>query len=1099
MTATQAGELTTLVSLLETTPGFEELIAALESGNSGTIDGAWGSSCALAAATVHSRCEATTLVVLPREADLDDFADDLASFLGQVPSAFPAWASLPQDADPTDAVFGRRLRVLRELASGTPPKLVIATIAALLQPVPAREEIRAGTRRLSVGDELEEVDFQRWLTDRGFEQVTGIQLPGEFAVRGGIVDLFPPDAEDPYRIEFFGDEIESIRQFDVESQRTVEPHETIEIAILGGSETASTTPSAQARDVAAQKAAALGRFGSASFFDFLPGGSWSVLSELTDITSEGRQYLERLKDPRGLFSVEAVLARATERPSVLVAPIAADSFDTPCHLQVESIEKFTGPRAEVLSELEEVVGRDERVLIACHNEGEVERLGELLNERTPGLSDRVTLCTGRVAAGFRLVPQGLVVLSDHELFNRTEVRRTPKRRRVETRAIDSFIELKDRDLVVHVSHGIGRFHGMKLMENDGEQEEHLELEFRNNIRLYVPVSLIHLVQKYVGGQKTAPELSVVGGSSWAKKKARVADAVADLASDMIKLQAQRQNKPGLACPGDSHWVKEFAAAFPYTETPDQLRAIEDCREDLEQTRPMDRLICGDVGYGKTEVALRSAFKMIDAGRQVAVLVPTTVLAEQHYRSFSERMAEFPITIESLSRFKTKKEQREVVEGLKSGTVDLVIGTHRLVSKDVSFKNLGLLIIDEEQRFGVEVKEALKHLRLEIDVLTLSATPIPRTLHLSLLGIRDISNLTTAPEERLAVTTRLSRWDGELIRSAVVRELNRNGQVYFVHNRVHNIHEIEDRLKEVVPEATFDVLHGQMAPAELEAAMLRFVRRETDVLIATTIIESGVDIPNANTMFIHQPNIYGLADLHQLRGRVGRYKHRAYCYLLLEEGRTITTTAAKRLKAIEEFSELGAGFKIAMRDLEIRGAGNILGTEQSGHIASVGYELYCQLLENAVRTQKDAPPREDGHVAIDLPVTAFIPSSYVPPGRPKIEVYRRLSSLETAESLRDFEAELRDRFGPLPDEAVRLLLRQEVKILARMWKVNRIHLEEGYLYLTYDEKRYMNLLKGRLKTRLRIIDNRQAVFVLKNPDASYESLYRTLKKILQPFL
>ncbi|MBC8289876.1 MAG: transcription-repair coupling factor, partial [Planctomycetes bacterium] len=848
----------------------------------------------------------------------------------------------------------------------------------------------------------------------------------------------------------------------------------------------------------AQRAAASGRFGSASFFDFLPGGSWSVLSELTDITSEGRQYLERLKDPRGLFSVEAVLARATERPSVLVAPIAADGFDTPCHLQVESIEKFTGPRAEVLSELEEVVGRDERVLIACHNEGEVERLGELLNEKTPGLADRVTLCTGRVAAGFRLVPQGLIVLSDHELFNRTEVRRTPKRRRVETRAIDSFIELKERDLVVHVSHGIGRFHGMKLIETDGEQEEHLELEFRNNVRLYVPVSLIHLIQKYVGGQKTAPELSVVGGSSWAKKKARVADAVADLASDMIKLQAQRQNKPGLACPPDSHWVKEFGAAFPYAETPDQLRAIEDCRGDLEQTRPMDRLICGDVGYGKTEVALRAAFKMIDAGRQVAVLVPTTVLAEQHYRSFSERMAEFPITIESLSRFKTKKEQRKVVEGLKAGTVDLVIGTHRLVSKDVSFKDLGLLVIDEEQRFGVEVKEALKHLRLEIDVLTLSATPIPRTLHLSLLGIRDISNLTTAPEERLAVTTRLSRWDGELIRSAIVREMNRNGQVYFVHNRVHNIHEIEDRLTEIVPEATFDVLHGQMNPNDLEAAMMRFVRRETDVLIATTIIESGVDIPNANTMFIHQPNIYGLADLHQLRGRVGRYKHRAYCYLLLEEGKTVTPAAAKRLKAIEEFSELGAGFKIAMRDLEIRGAGNILDTEQSGHIASVGYELYCQLLENAVRTQKDAPPREDGHVTIDLPVTAFIPSSYVPPGRPKIEVYRRLSSQETIEGLRDFEVELRDRFGPLPDEATRLLLRQEVKILARMWKVSRIHLEEGYLYLRYEQKKYINLLKSRLKTRLRIIDGRQAVFVLKNPEASYESLYRTLKKMLQPF-
>jgi transcription-repair coupling factor (superfamily II helicase) len=1119
VTATQAGDLTALVSLLETTPGFEELIAALESGNSGTIDGAWGSSSALSVATLSQRCGGTTLVVLPREADLDDYADDLAAFNGEPPVIFPAWASLPQETDVTDVVFGRRLRVLRQLAGDTPPQVVVATIAALLQPVPAREEIAAGTRRLVVGDVLDEEAFRQWLTERGFEAVTGIQLPGEFAVRGGIVDVYPPDAEDPYRLEFFGDEIESIRQFDVESQRTVETLDAVDIAIVspvkadegrgtGGrgarradaqTGSAGASPSREhSTDISIEKQAASGRFGAESFFDFLPDRAWSVLSELTDITSEGRQYLERLKDPRGLFSVEAVLSRCTEKPSVIVAPIAADGFDTPCHLQVESIEKFSGPRAEVLTELAEAVGRNERVLIACHNEGEVERLGELLGEKTPELKDRVVLCVGHVAAGFRLVPQGLVVLSDHELFSRTEVRRTPKKRRVESRALDSFIELKDGDLVVHLSHGIGRFHGMKLIETDGEKEEHLELEFRNSVRLFVPVSLIHLVQKYVGGQKTSPELSLVGSSSWAKKKAKVADAVADLASDMILLQAQRQSKPGVACPPNSHWMQEFAAAFPYTETPDQVKAIEDCREDLEESRPMDRLICGDVGYGKTEVAMRAAFKMIDAGRQVAILVPTTVLAEQHYNSFSERMAEFPITIESLSRFRTKKEQREIVKGLNAGTVDLVIGTHRLVSKDVSFKNLGLLVIDEEQRFGVEVKEALKHLRLEVDVLTLSATPIPRTLHLSLLGIRDISNLTTAPQERVAVTTRLSRWDPELVRSAIVRELNRNGQVFFVHNRVYNIHEMEDRLKQIVPEATFDVAHGQMTPKDLEAAMLRFVRRETDVLLATTIIESGVDIPNANTMFIHQADNYGLADLHQLRGRVGRYKHRAYCYLLLEEGKTVTSTAAKRLKAIEEFSELGAGFRIAMRDLEIRGAGNILGTEQSGHIASVGYELYCQLLESAVRSRKNEPQRDDRHVTIDLPVTVFIPSSYVPPGKAKIEVYRRLTALPTVEALRDFEAELRDRFGPIPEDAVRLLLLQEVQILARQWKLTRIHLEDGYIYLTYDEKRYMNLLKSRLKSRLRIMDHRQAAFVLKNPNPKQDPLLRTLKKMLQPF-
>jgi len=1084
MTTASAAELTALVPLLEKTPGFEGLIEALEAGNSGTIDGAWGSACALSAAATASRHNGTLLVVLPRPADLDDFADDLTAFLDRSPSLFPAWETLPQESDVTDAVFGRRLHVLKRCLSGKAPRLIVTTIGALLQPVPARSEIRDGTRRISVGDELDEAAFQAWLIDRGFERVTGIEYPGEFAVRGGIVDVYPPDSEDPVRIEFFGDEVESIRRFDAESQRTITSLDAIDIVIVAPADV--TEPDAS-------------RAASESLLDFLPDDTWIALTELSDIVSEGRQYLERLDDRRGLFSVDSVMARCTERPTVEIAPIAADGFDTPCHLQVESIERFTGPRTEVLSELAEVVGRDERVLIACHNEAEQERLGELLKENTPELAPKVTLCVGRVARGFRLVPQGILVLSDHELFSRTEVRRTARRKRkFESRIIDSFIELNAGDLVVHITHGIAKFHGMKVLEEDGTLEEHLELEFRSNSRLYVPVSLIHLVQKYVGGAKHAPELSVIGTSAWSRKKAKVAEAVSDLASDMIRLQAAREAEPGMACPPDSHWQKEFDAAFPYTETPDQLSAIIECKQDLELARPMDRLICGDVGYGKTEVAMRAAFKMIDSGKQVAILVPTTVLAEQHHRTFTERMAEFPITVESLSRFKSKGRQKKVVEGLMDGSVDLVIGTHRLVSKDVSFKNLGLVVIDEEQRFGVDVKEALKLLRLEVDVLTLSATPIPRTLHLSLLGIREISNLTTAPQERVAVTTRICRFDGDLIRQSIVRELNRNGQVFFVHNRVWNIHEIAARIEQIVPEARVDIGHGQMTPRELEAAMMRFVRGETDVFVCTTIIESGVDIPNANTMFIHQADNFGLADLHQLRGRVGRYKHRAYCYLLLEEDKLLTSVAAKRLKAIEEFSELGAGFKIAMRDLEIRGAGNILGTEQSGHIAVVGYELYCQLLENAVHHLKNEPSRESPHVTIELPVSAFFPGSYVPPGRPKIEVYRRLSSLQTVEQMRDFETELRDRFGPIPDEARRLLDLQEVQILARMWQVNRIHLEDGYLTLTYDDVKYMNLLKGRLKGKLRIVDNRQACIPLKDPNPNPIPLLNTLKKILRPY-
>jgi transcription-repair coupling factor (superfamily II helicase) len=571
-----------------------------------------------------------------------------------------------------------------------------------------------------------------------------------------------------------------------------------------------------------------------------------------------------------------------------------------------------------------------------------------------------------------------------------------------------------------------------------------------------------------------------------------------MASDMIQLQARREGRTGITFPPDSHWQHEFEAAFPYTETKDQASAIIDVKEDMQRTRPMDRLLCGDVGYGKTEVSMRAAFKAVEAGKQVAVLVPTTVLAEQHFRTFSERLAEFPFNIHVLSRFCTKAQQHETLLGMESGEVDIVIGTHRMVQKDIHFKDLGLLIIDEEQRFGVDAKEMLKRLRLEVDVLTMSATPIPRTLHLSLLGIRDISNLTTPPRDRQAIETRICRFDGELIRKSIIRELNRNGQVFFVHNRVYNIRSIADRLASIVPEARFDVAHGQMPEHQLEEAMFRFVTGKVDVLVCTTIIESGLDIPNANTIFIHQAGKYGLADMHQLRGRVGRYKHRAYCYLLLEEGQSLSSTAARRLKAIEEFSELGAGFKIAMRDLEIRGAGNILGTEQSGHITSVGYELYCRLLDNAVRQLKNEPVREPFHVGVDLPVSAFLSGSYVPSVKQKIEIYRKLSQVETLEQLAEWEAELRDRFGPLPPEAEQLREVRQLQIFARHWQIDDIHLElPKYAVFRYRNPRKIGQLAKRWEGRLRVVDTVSAYLVLPEGELNGDELIAALKAVLQP--
>ena len=1174
-----------LVDVMRMADGFAEVRTALLRGESAAIDGAWGSSCALAAAALaggkqdkgkkdketrrggdkenqkQGRDAAETgpvmLVVLPRISEVDDFAVDLAGFLGRDPDILPAWEAVPKAQQATDPVFTGRMRVLRELDRGTapthdpaksqalagspatsPPRRVIVTsFPALLQPAPSRDEVAQATRILRVGETVDPELLVRWLVERGFDRVAAIELPGEFSMHGGILDIYPQTESNPLRIEFFGDEIESIRRFDPASQRKIEDLHEAGVTVLGVASDATADvwpgpdrrqapegenarkstaadsdgqsqsaahrgfPLVQPRPPGAPSAEPTSQYGAAHLIDWLPAGSWIVLVELTEMLDEGRHYLGRLDNPRGFFGTEATFKRCIDFPTVTIAAISGASAETVCHLKTESVERFNVPAAEVIGELAKVVGRDEQVLIACHNAGEKTRLAELLAETDLPKTGRVALCEGHILRGFRLVSDRLIVISDHELFGRRDIRRTapPKagKAKIESRAIDSFIELAEGELVVHLMKGIARYRGMQMLGEGDAQEEHLVLEFRDAVKLFVPASLIHLVQKYVGGAKSTPTLSKIGSNSWEHRKQAVSEALADLAGDMVVLQAARAAKPGFAFPPDSHWQQEFEAAFPYTETDDQLTGIAAIKGDMQQPRPMDRLICGDVGYGKTELAMRGAFKAIDSGKQVAVLVPTTVLAEQHYRTFCERMAEFPFSIEVLSRFRTKGEQKKILEGMASGQVDLVIGTHRLIQPDVQFSDLGLLVIDEEQRFGVAAKEMLKKLRLELDVLTLSATPIPRTLHLSLLGIRDISNLQTPPHDRLAIETRISRFDRELIRQAIVRELNRGGQVYFVHNRIYDIETLADRIQSFVPEARIGIVHGRMGEHELEDTMVAFVGGKLDILMATTIIESGLDIPNANTIFIHQADKYGLADLHQLRGRVGRYKHRAYCYLLLEEGQSLTGTAAKRLKAIEEFSELGAGFKIAMRDLEIRGAGNILGTEQSGHIASVGYELYCQLLENAVRRLKNQPIRETRHVAIDLPLPAYLPGSYVPPGRHKIEVYRKFSRVESFEQLEELETEIRDRFGPVPEAVMNMIEIKRLQLLAQVWQIDDIHLEEKYVVLRYRNRERIEALAARSQRRLRIVDARSAYLVYQTEEAENLDPVAAVKALLQP--
>jgi transcription-repair coupling factor (superfamily II helicase) len=1120
----------TLVSLEELAPllrqaeGFLELLAALRQGRSGIVDGAWGSSSALVPASLLAEENRTILVVIAHPRELDSWEADLTSFAGIRPAVLPAWDNRPRAGEIND-VATQRLRLVRRLASDQPPPLLLTTIQALIQPVPQRSALSQNVRRVHTGQVIDLEELVVWLVEQGYQPAEVVTLPGEFARRGGILDIYPPDADTPCRLEFFGDEIDSLRTFSPETQRS--SGEQAEVSLTGALGLTDSEKGEQAS------------FLTGHLCDYFPtdcdNAPWIVLIEPEELQEQGHHYHERITDPVGLFSVPGVFQQLFRHPCVMVSAMPTPTVEPACHLRIESVERFSGSIERVREELDSIAERGQ-VLLACASEGEQHRLGEVLASGQLAQSDRLRLVTGHVRAGFRLLEPcegngdltGVVVLGSQELFHREDVRRVEPSRRLESQAIDSFLDLCEGDLVVHVSQGIARFRGMRLLDrrssgrqprsggygdagvppapwrDESQEEEHLILEFRAGVLVYVPASKIDLVQKYVGGGNTDPELSKFGGTGWQRRREKVEEAVQDLASEMLQLQALREAQPGTALPPDSDWQMEFEASFPYQETPDQLTSLAEIKTDLQRARPMDRLICGDVGFGKTELAIRAAFKVIEHGRQVAVLVPTTVLAEQHYRTFSERLAEYPFVVECLSRFRSRGEQEQIVQRLSGGGIDIVIGTHRLVSKDVRFKDLGLVIIDEEQRFGVNHKERLKRLRQTVDVLTMTATPIPRTLHMSLLGIRDISNLETPPPDRKAIETRIVRFDRQLLRHALIRELNREGQVYFVHNRVHNIQVVANQVQQIVPEARVVVAHGQMSEGDLEHAMLRFVRREADVLVATTIIESGLDIPNANTIFINQADQYGLADLHQLRGRVGRYHHRAYAYLLLDADRTVTPVAAKRLKAIEEYTELGSGFRIALRDLEIRGAGNILGAQQSGHIAAVGYELYCQLLENAVRVLKKQPPRTPLEVSVDLPWSAYFPRAYVAGQRQRIETYRRLGRVRKVDRLQDFSAELRDRFGPLPEPAQWLLRLMEVRLLAAHWRVGTIHLDRPDpgmsgptdLVLGYQSLRRIQRLASRSEARLKVVDEESAYCRLAPEELEPLALYETLRHLLR---
>lgn len=1065
-----------LTHLLANQTDFMDTVATLQEGQGATVDGVWGSSCALVSAAINTGGFPVNLIVLPEGKQIDDFCDDLTLFTDQEVFAFPVLDSgASRESFGNDDQQGERIRILKRLLGydrrEVTPCSIVTSVQALLQPVPTKQSLVAATRSLQVGDSFDIENLQTWLVENGFHATSAVELPGEFSRRGGILDIYAPEWEQPVRLEFWDEELESLRRFDVRTQRSIESLDRIEV----------TSIQSYYR-------------GEEHLANYLPRGSNVTIVEMADLDIQAREYLKRADDFQRCHQVREVIQSLTQGGYLLLSALAAGELQHDLKLAFESVDRFSGDVDSISLQVERI-GNDHQLVIVCPTQAEIQRMQEILQDTRAASRERIRFELGYLKQGFHWVSEKTVVLSVGELFRRTQLRRRQLRQK--GKPLNSFTELKNGELVVHLAHGIGRYRGMELLEKEGYMEEHLVVEFHGQTRIYVPATRIDLVQKYIGGRKVRPALARIGGKTWQNQKQAAATAVADMAAELVELQATRMARPGITFQLDSVWQNEFDASFPYDETTDQLASIVDIKDDMHSTRPMDRLLCGDVGFGKTEVAMRAAFKAVDSGYQVAVLVPTTVLAEQHYQTFKSRMAQFPIDVARLSRFVSPAEQRESLAGIASGKIDVVIGTHRIASKDVRFQNLGLVVIDEEQRFGVEIKERLKNVSNNVDVLTLSATPIPRTLHMSLVGVRDISNLLTAPEERIPIETRVLRSQDEIIQAAIHRELNRGGQVFFVHNRVNDIERVARKLRELVPEARLEIGHGQMKESELERVMVGFINHEFDILLATTIVESGLDIPNANTIFIDQADRYGLADLHQLRGRVGRYKHRAYCYLLVDQHKHITPDAARRLRAIEEYSEMGAGFAIAMRDLEIRGAGNLLGSQQSGHIATVGYEFYCSLLENAVRQIKKQPPKLAIDVEIDLPVDAFLPEGYVTDIRAKIDFYRRLAKLEDFQQIHQLEEELVDRFGRVPQSVQQLLQLAEIRLEAAIWQLTSISLEDRFLRIQFVDRQRIEQLARNTNGALRIVDQKSAYMTIPAGINSDHSMIGFVKSVLQP--
>jgi len=1125
-------DITQLLHLTNEMLAYRQLIAGLDQSRNSASVTVLDTARPYLIATLYHHLERPVFVITAQPEDAKNLYEQLSTWLSFAkPGLFPEPDALPYQRIASDAPTElERLQVLSALVkpNGDPsPPLVITSVLALMQKIVRRYDFTTTYHTVKVGQERELLSLLKQWQTMGYKLENLVEIPGTISHRGGIVDIYPSSSELPARVEFYGNTVDAIRLFDPLTQRS--QRVVTEIAItpatelvtpllsskgeleltLSSLDLSNCNPKASeefrhdfSQLTAGQRPKDLQfyapLFNRDSVLSYLPQGALIVLNEpqslksaADDLEAKASQLrTEKLHRgelpsnfPDPYFTWEELKAKIMARQNLAFTTWGTSPVEKPPHLDFTPAPSYAGQLPAFLRKVKKLLGQKHRLILISHQAG---RLSELLSEEdiiAPPLTQirempppgSLVLAHGSLAKGW-IMNGNTHLLTDYEIFGFRKEHRTVRKHPVPRQKL--LMELAPGDYVVHIEHGIARFSGVTTLKTDNHQREYLVLGYAADDKLYVPTDQIHRVSRYVGASDRPPVLSRLGTQEWARTKERTRAAVASIAQELLALYAAREVVPGFAFSPDTLWQEELEASFPYVETPDQIEVLGQVKEDMAKPKPMDRLVCGDVGYGKTEIAVRAAFKAVMDGKQVAVLAPTTVLAQQHLATFSQRLGAFPINIEVLSRFKKPKEQGEILSGLASGRVDICLGTHRLLQRDVVFKDLGLLIIDEEQRFGVTHKEYLKQKRREVDVLTLSATPIPRTLHMSLVGVRDMSTIETPPEDRLPIKTYVAQFEDSLVREAILRELERNGQVFFVHNRVETISMVADRIQFLVPEANVAIAHGQMPEDELEKVMALFTQGKIDILVCTTIIESGLDLPNVNTLIVNQADRFGLTQLYQLRGRVGRGANLAHAYFLYDRGKRLTDTAEKRLKTIFEATELGAGFNIAIRDLEIRGAGTLLGTKQSGHISAVGFNLYCRLLAEAIEGQKarlaGAPKPKPPHLpppTIDLPLHAYIPEDYVADLATRLSLYQRLADSTSVEEIETLASEFSDRFGKLPKEVKNLLYSVRIKALATRAGIETIATEHGQIILIpfegmhFDKRKLESLQRDGIKIGL----------------------------------